>query len=249
MFNDGKPFDTNVFFSGGAGMFIQYHDVVKPVYLYAIVKMIITGESFGLPIDIIKDMSIFSIIEWYIKRRYKNPIRCLDFMNICDPSELDLLLQEILLSDDSIYKYSPALNIQQMFQVYRRDHMMFPVYIYSETEEPYIKIDCDSIFQGIRHQYVYGDLETAIKKCNQNFTYIFSDIELVKKATEILTGTCSHVLLTREYRYNYVDNCKKFKYDIKQLGLEHPYVRMGTTLAITPYQVARSFMNLQGGNT
>ncbi len=209
--------------------------------------MIVTGESFGLPIDIIKNMSIFSIIEWYVKRRYKNPLRCLDFMNVCDPAELDFLLQKILITDDSIYKYSPALNIQQMFHIYRRDHMSFPVYVYSESEEPYIKTDCDNIFQGIKHQYVYGDLENSIKECKQNFTYIFSDIELVKKAAEFLTGTCSHILLTREYRYNYIDNCKNFKYDIKRLGLEHPFIRMGTTLAMNPDQVAKSFKNLQGG--
>ena len=76
MITDGRIFDTNIFFSGGAGMFIQYHDIIKPVYLYTIVKMIITKESFGLPIDIIKDFSIISIIEWYINRRFKNPIKC-----------------------------------------------------------------------------------------------------------------------------------------------------------------------------
>ena len=28
-----KSFDTNSLYVGGNGMFIQYHDVVKPVYL------------------------------------------------------------------------------------------------------------------------------------------------------------------------------------------------------------------------
>ena len=62
---ESKNFDTNVLFSGGAGMFLQYHDIVKPVYLYAIIKMIAVKESFGLPIDIIKDMSLFKMNSGY----------------------------------------------------------------------------------------------------------------------------------------------------------------------------------------
>ena len=49
--NNNNNFNTNELFAGGAGMFIQYHDIIKPVYLYAIVKMIATKNSFGLPIN------------------------------------------------------------------------------------------------------------------------------------------------------------------------------------------------------
>lgn len=232
MISDGKPFDTNVFFSGGAGMFIQYHDIVKPIYLGAIIKMIMAGESFGLPLNIINKMSILSMIEWYIKRRYKNPLQCLDYANKIDPKELDSLLQTIL-EDKSIYRISPSLNIRQLFSVYHHQHMSFPVYVYSEKEEPYIKEDCKSVFSGIPCTYLHGDLESCIKKCDQNFTYIFSDIELVKNAAEILTGTCSHILMASEYRYNYSDNCHTTKYDLNEIAYKHPFIRMGLTKAIT----------------
>lgn len=248
---DGKPFDTNVFFSGGAGMFIQYHDIVKPVYLYAILRMIFTKESFGLPINIISNMSILSLIEWYMKRRYKNPFRCLDYSHKLDPEDLDMLLQKILDNDDSIYRLSPPLNIQQLFSVYKRQHMTFPVYIYSENNESYIKEDCKHVFPGISCRYVHGDLETCIKECNQNFTYIFSDIELAKKSCEILKGTCSHILLSGDYRYNYTDNFRTMKYDIKELALSHPFIRTGITTAVDRNKLAIDFMRLnitQGGD-
>ena len=251
MITDGKPFDTNIFFSGGAGMFIQYHDIVKPTQLYAVIKMIITGESLGLPIDILKGFSPISIIEWYINRRFKNPLQCLDFNHSIDPNELDKLMYNILINDDSIYKYSPALNIKRMLSVYRQQHMSFPIYIYSENEEPYIPCDCKEIFQGINVKYLYGDLKSAIKSCDQNFTYIFSDIELVKNVADILIGTYSHILLAGEYRYNYIDDGKAFKYNLKDIALTHPFIRTGITTAIDVHQLVKSFANLnisQGGS-
>lgn len=251
MISDGKPFDTNIFFSGGAGMFIQYHDVIKPVYLYAIVKMIITKQYFGLPVDIISNQSILSMVEWYVKRRYRNPLQCLDYAHRLDHEELDKLLQRILETDDSIYKLSPSLNIQQLFSVYRKQHMSFPVYVYSENDEPYIKEDCKDIFQGINFNYLHGDMENAIKKCDQNFTYIFSDIELVKKSAKVLSGTCSHVLLTGDYRYNYVDNCHKLRYDLNDIASSNPFIRTGLTTAIQMTKLAVDFSKLniiQGGD-
>ena len=250
MITDGRQFDTNLFFSGGAGMFVQYHDIIKPAYLYAIAKMIITKESFGLPVDIIKNFSFISIIEWYMNRRFKNPLQCLDFNHIIDPKELDDLMYHILLNDDSIYKFSPALNVQRMLSVYRQQHMSFPIYVYSENEEPYIKEDCKSVFQGITFKYLHGDLKSAIQSCDQNFTYIFSDIELVKEVSNILTGTCSHILLAHEYRYNYIDNGKTLKYNLKDLATSHPFIRIGLTNAIDVKRLATSFTNLtkpQGG--
>lgn len=250
MITDGKQFDTNVFFSGGAGMFIQYHDIIKPVYLYAIVKMLLTKEYYGLPLEILDNMSILSMIEWYVKRRYKNPLKCLDYANILDTKEVDELLQSILESDNSIYKLSPPLNVHQMFRVYRQHHMSFPIYVYSEKEEMYIKEDCKEIFMGINIKYVYGDLRECIKKCDQNFTYIFSDIELVKNAAEILVGTCSHVLLASDYRYNYIDNCHNMKYNLHEIAMKYPFVRIGTTLALDMNKLAIDFAKLnivQGG--
>ncbi|MCM1224640.1 MAG: hypothetical protein NC548_60355, partial [Lachnospiraceae bacterium] len=238
MMTDGKEFDTNVFFSGGAGMFLQYHDIIKPVYLCAIIKMIFMNQSFGLPLNIIQHMSILSLIEWYMKRRFINPLRCLDFNHQIDQEVMDDLMQKILMNDSSIYKLAPTLNIERMFDVYRSHHMTFPVYIYTEKEEPYVREDCKSIFSGINVSYVYGDLKNAISNCNQNFTYIFSDIELVKTAIETLHGTCSHILMASDYRYNFEDNYKTARYNLVDLTKAHPFVRTGLTQAVDNARLA-----------
>ena len=243
MLTDGKQFDTNVFFSGGAGMFLQYHDVVKPVYLYAVIKMIVTNTYYGLPVNIIKDMSILSLLEWYTRRRYINPLRSLDPLRQIDPVEMDNLMK-LILQDESVYRLAPGLNIVSMMDVYRKHHMRFPIYIYSENEEPHIANDCKSIFGGVEIKYLHGDLKTAVSKCDQNFTYILSDIELVKNLCEVLLGTCSHILLAREYRYNYKDSCQTFKYNLMNMMSDHPFIRLGTTFAGDSYKIALSFKNL-----
>ena len=242
MISENKNFDTSVFFSGGAGMFIQYHDIVKPVYLFALMKMILTNNAFGLPVNIISNLTPPSVIEWYVKRRYINPLKCLDYNHHANDNELDDILKTILLSDNSVYKLAPSLNIKRLLSVYHKQHMTFPIYIYSEEEEPYIKEDCKNTFTGINTRYVFGDLKECIRKCDQNFTYIFSNIELVKKSAEILTGTCSNILLSAEYRYNYNDNCKTFKYDLEEIARKYPFNRIGTTLVIDYESILKSFM-------
>lgn len=229
-------------------MFLQYHDIIKPAYLYAVLQMLITGNDYGFPIHILKGFSVLSIIEWYINRRYQNPLRCLDYQNTCDPKDLDELMLRILRKDPSIYKYSPILNIERMFHVYRKQHMRFPVYVYTQEEEPYVQKDCEKLFSGIDFKYLHGDLKIALDKCDQNFTYIFSDIEMVKNAVELLTGTCSHVLLAEDYRYNYFGNFKRFKTDLRSLMFSHPIIRLGTTRACDLNQLAVSMLKLyQGG--
>lgn len=245
MINTDKNFETSSIFSGGAGMFIQYHDVIKPVYLYAIYKMILTNESFGLPISIIKDMTPFSLVEWYINRRYINPFKCLDYNQYLDDDQLNGLLLGYLLHDTSLYDLAPALNVHKMLKVYHSQHMTFPIFVYSEQEEPYIIEDCKKMFAGIKVNYVHGDLKSAVSKCDQNFTYIFSDVELVKKVADILIGTCSHILLSSDYRYNYLDNHKTLKSNLTELTQSHPFLRFGTTQSSDYIELVKSFNKIK----
>ena len=243
-----KVFNTNAFFSGGNGMFIQYHDVVKSVYLSTILKMIITNSNYGLPVHIVGKMNLPSIIEWYIKRRYINPLKCLDYMNKLDTKELDDVLQTILLQDNTIYKLSPTLSICKFTTVYRKQNMKFPIFIYSEQEEPYIEKDCKELFSGISVRYLYGDLKTAIMNCDQNFTYILSDITLMQELINILAGTFSHILIAREYRYNYKDNCRTFKHDLESAIENHSFIRIGVTEVLNKTELFMACKSLLQGD-
>lgn len=238
-----QPFDSAPFFAGGAGMFVEFHDIVKPVYMYAVMKMIITKESYGLPTDIIKEFSIASLLEWYHNRRYRNPLKQLDWMHKIPENDLDNLMKEIL-KDESIYTLAPDLNICRMVSVYRMQHMVFPWFIYSEEYEPGIEKVCKKTFAGIKYTYLHGDLKQAISKCDQNYTYIFSDIEKVKMGSEILHGTCSHLLIARDYRYNLASDYKTMKYDLGELAMKHPFLRIDTITAMDNGLMQHSFDNI-----
>lgn len=243
-----QPFDTNAFFSGGAGLFLQYHDVIKPTYLYAVIQMMITKQTYGLPVYTIEKMSQLATVEWYLNRRYRNPLQQLDFNHHGEKEKLDALLDHILETDPTIYKMAPSLAAVKLFQVYRSQYMTFPIYVYEEHVDRGMKEDVDRLLSGIQHKLFTGDLRKAISRCDQNFTYIFSDIESMKSAVEILTGTCSNVLLTSEYRYNKLSDLRSYRYNLQELATSHPFVRVGTTIAFDPDSVTHLFDALtQGG--
>lgn len=236
--NITQPFDTSNMFVGGKGLFIQYQDIIKPVKLYAVCKMMIQDISFGLPLHMIRDMTVYSLIEWYMKRRYKNPLQCLDFKQKATQEQLDHLLQK-LLKDPSVYKLSPLLNTAKLLVVYTKQHMNIPVYIYNEQEDPHMEKDMQSSFSSINFHFLYGDLKEAVQSCDENFTYILSDIELLKNLTDLLLGTYSHVLLAEDYRYNYEG--RKFKYDLLDIQLHTPFLRIGTIQAVDLNGLLKSF--------
>ena len=239
-----KKLDTNNFFVGGAGMFIQYHDIIRPVYLYAVIKMIITDQTYGIPTKLIENFSVASIVEWYKSRRYINPLKQLDIKHKSDDKTLDGILNRILKDDPSVYALSPTLNIERIFSVYKSQQFSFPVYVYTEEYDETVKNDIDVLLVGMNHYYVYGDLTEATKNCRQNFTYIFSDVELAKNAAEVLTGTYSHILVASDYRYNYKDNFKNMKYDLMDLMRKHPFLRFGTTTAMDIELMEGKFDNI-----
>jgi hypothetical protein len=241
-----NSFNTGEIFSGGSGFFLQYHDIIRPTYLSVIIKMLFDNKSYGLPIDMVRNMSIVSLLEWYVTRRYTNPLRSLDYKHIIPPEELDELLLKILNSDNTIYTLSPLLNIKLMLNIYKKHSMNFPIYVYTNREEPFVPKD--SFTDGITFTYLYGDLQEAINKCDQNYTYIFSDINLLKEASEMLSNTYSHLLLAREYRYNYISK-GVFKHDLIAITKKYDHLRVGLTYSMSLENVLRSLLyTLKGGS-
>ena len=226
----GKSFDTNVFFSGGAGIFMSYHDIVKPTYLWAVLKMMTMGNSIGLPFDTLHYLSTLSLTEWYTNRRYINPLRSIDYLGQYQPEQLDELITEVLKADDSIYRLCPRMNVARLLAPYTSQHMTFPVYVYTEQFETGVASDVNSLFPGVPVTYVYGNLEDALSRCDQNFTYMVSDIEQFVILAKLLEGTYSHILLASDYRYNRKPD-GKFKYNLKSIMESYPFIRVETFIA------------------
>ena len=96
-----------------------------------------------------------------------------------------------------------------------------------------------------RSSWTYFDSDKGcVRKCDENFTYIFSNLEMLKNGADILKGTYSHVLLANDYRYNYIDNHKTLKYDMKELMFSHPFIRTGTTSVWAGIDFQASFKNI-----
>lgn len=239
----GKAFDTNVFFSGGAGIFMSYHDIVKPTYLWAVIKMMMIGNELGLPFDTLHHLSVLSLTEWYLNRRYANPLRSLDYLGGYKPEELDELLDHILTNDASIYDLCPKMNVARLLSPYTSQHMTFPVYIYTDKFEAAVAEDCKSMFPGVPVTYVYGELEEALGRCEQNFTYMMSDIDQFTKLAKLLDGTYSHMLLASDYRYNKKPD-GTFKYDLKGLMDKYPYIRIETFNACSTQDLVQALEEL-----
>jgi len=231
-------------FSGGAGFFVQYHDVVKSVYLTAIFKLIINPTLVDLPTHSLRHLSTISLLEWYLQRRYFNPLQSLDFQRKYRENELSDLLLYILQKDSSLYRLSPPLLIQRLLAPYTKQYMTFPLYIYTREEEPYVKTDCELTFPGLPIHYLYGDLKSALLQCQQNFTYMIADIELYKELVYHLDGTCSHLLLASDYRYNYLPKSKSFKYNLNRLMSDHPFVRLETNTVTDPQELVLALQRL-----
>jgi len=113
-----------------------------------------------------------------------------------------------------------------MLSVYKNQHMTFPIFVYSKEYEKYIEKDIGNIFSGLPVKYLYGDLKMAVANCKQNFTYMISDIELFKELADILIGSCSHLLLAHDYRYNFSDNHKTLKHNLYEMSRTHLYLRI-----------------------
>lgn len=229
-------------------MFVQYHDIIKPVYLYAVLKMLYTNTTYGMPFSIIKNMSFFSIVEWYMNRRYINPLIALDPNQTVDTSSLDLLLKRILSNDHSIYKLAPHLNFRLLMNACVTQQLSFPVYIYTEEHDQAVEEDAKTLFPGMSVNYLHGPLDQVLIKCDQNFTYIFSDINLLVEAATHLKGSCSHILLAGDYRYNYLDYFNTTKHNLVETASNNPYVRIGITSALDKNALSIALLkSIKGG--
>lgn len=236
-----KKLDPGKMFPGGNGMFIQYEDVVKPIYLTLINKFLINNYyPISLPYSLLKNFSQASLAEWYINRKHINPLKELDLYKQYSEDELDKILSDEMDNDNTIYDLSPIMKIHKILLSYAELRMDCPIYIYSKNYHKGIEDDIQTCFRGVVPLYVHGDLEKCLQKLDFNFTYIFSDINLAAKAAELLVGATSHILVLDEYRYNYNDNFKTMKYNLQELMKKYPVCRIERFLGVDRYEMSLS---------
>ena len=238
-----NTFSASKTFFGGSAIVIQYHDVLKPVYLTAIFKMLLNKDlQFGLPFDILKSFSIPSIVEWYKTRNYFNPLKLLDPKRLATNDQLNQMLN-IVLKDKSIYTLTPLLNSIRLLIVSEQNHLNVPMYIYSEQYEENILYDINQL--PLHLNYIYGSIKDLVDKIPANSTYIFSNIELLKEAIFSIDAKKSvNFILVSDYNYNFSNN--QYKYNFSDLLSKEfkPFIVINNISIFNNLQVTQEYLQL-----
>lgn len=213
-------YDAGHTFYGGSSLFIEFHDIIKPVYLMAIIKLIMSDKKyrFGLPVEMIENFSLISIIEWYLNRSHINPLKLLDPARKATDEDLNSLLHKILDSDPKLYLTAPLLNAEKLISIIRLQKLGIPILVYSEQFEPNIE-PCLSTWSNT--SYIYGPFEQVITKVPNNSSFIFSNIEYAKRLIDsVKFDTLGSIMIASDYYYNF-KNKGIYKYDFIDEMVKH----------------------------
>ena len=237
-------FNSSKSFFGGASILIQYHDLIRSTYLMAIIKMILNKEiQFGLPFEIISQFSKLSLVEWYKNRTYFNPLQSLDIKHQATQDDLDKIMLRVLNADPSLYKLAPILDTYKMIFTMFKSNFDIPLYIYSQNYEPGIQLDIQNITYPAK--YIHGDLSEIVPKIPTNSTYIFADIELLKKCINYIPQkTSANIILSSDYGYNLRKG--SYKYNIGELLMKDfkPFILVNNISIFRIPQVLNDLNNL-----
>ena len=238
-----NTFNASKTFFGGSALIVQYHDVLKPVYLTAIIKMLMNKNlQFGLPFDIIKSFSLLSLIEWYKGRSFINPLKLLDPNRKATNEQLQQMLN-IILKDNSIYKLSPLLDTIRLIIASEQNKLDVPLYIYSEQFEE--GIDKDLYYMQMNCKYIHETIKTLIERTPPNATYIFSNIDLLKDSLELIDPKKSaNFILVSDYRYNFLNNQYKYNFSDLLSKLFKPFIMINNISIFNNLRVMNDYTNL-----
>lgn len=238
-----NTFNASKTFFGGSALIIQYHDVLKPVYLTAIIKMMINKDlQFGLPFEIIKSFSLLSLIEWYKGRSFINPLKLLDPNHKATDEQLQQMLN-IVLKDHSVYKLSPLLDTIRLIIASEQNKLNVPLYIYSEQFEE--GIDKDLYYMQMNCKYIHEPIKTLIDKSPPNATYIFSNIDLLKESLELINPKKSaNFILASDYKYNFLNNQYKYNFSDILSKLFKPFIKINNINIFNNLRVLNDYRNL-----
>lgn len=238
-----NTFSASKTFFGGSALLIEYNDVIKPVYLTAIIKMIMDEKlQFGLPFHTIKSFSLASLVEWYKNRHYINPIKVLDYKRLATNEQLQKMLQ-IVLKDQSIYRLTPMLDSIRLIAVSEQNQLNVPIYVYSEQNNPHIQEDLKQNY--INANYIFGPIKQIVEVIPSNATFIFSNIDLVKEAIEQIDPKKSaNFIVVSDYGYNFSNNHYKHDFGALLSKLFKPFIVVNNISIFNNLRVITDYLQL-----
>lgn len=192
-------------------LFIEYHDALQsPWYILLAVLMQHEGIKSIFDFSDIEGLNPNELYEWYVNRKERNIFKNFEYIGEGEgPSDKDLdeLLHKNELASDIFYNTDDVDSFLNFWHVLEKlaiveKSLIKKIYIYTETENPYIEKVLKEYFGNANINYVFGQLKDILKGIPRDSTYVFSDIEKVNMLKELDKLAYSSILICDGYRYN-----------------------------------------------
>lgn len=193
-------------------LFVEYTDIIKSPYFIFLHSLILYPNQFSeyLDIDRLRGYDLESLSEWYINRKYQNPLMDLlkdKYKDTIFPYKLDELFNNIINNYPNLITLSPLLNFSSVIKGLNinKNSIVKKIVIWNLYPNDIIRKDIRENF-GDNIHFVTGELYDVLKNVPDDSTYVFSDISNISVLLDSNKLNLSSVLVPKEYKYNYIDN-------------------------------------------
>ena len=225
-------FDNNVrfrsssrLFQNSTCVFVEYTDTIQ-LQWFTFLSFFRNNESVYdlFNTDVIKYLSPQSLFDFYLERKYRNPlVDLLKDKETIEIETLDNLLNNLVNSEEIFFNSDVDTLVVPIINNLLAMSLVKEVVIYYPEENEFVKNDIEKKF-GNSVKLVTGDIRDVLKTIPNDTTYFFSDVINVLILEELGKLDFSSVLLPVNYRYNFTDDKKDtFLIDMKHLSTKHTF--------------------------
>lgn len=214
MVNGEKTFFTSQdeVFLNSQCLFVEYIDIIKsPYFIFLHNLMLYPGQfSTYYELDRFKGYDIEALTEWYLNRKYQNPLMDLlkdEFRDNVPLYALDEFFNNVINDSPELITLSPLLNFSTAIKELgaNKTSIVKKIVVWYPYLNDAIKKDIRDNF-GDNIHFVTGDLPEVLKDIPNDSTYVFSDINNISILLDENKLNLSSVVIPKDYKYNYIDN-------------------------------------------
>ena len=216
-------------FTNSQCLFVEYEDIINLPYLMFL-SFFMKSETANtfFELDKIKYLDSSSLIGYYLRREYRNPLVDLlkdkKFINFDALNEY-LYTQLYSDSDESYAFFNPDIHTNFYAILYNlmSNKIVNKIVIYVPKRTRAVENDIFTKFT-FKPTIIDGSFEEALKDIPNDTTYVFSDCNKITTLVDMDKINLSAILLATDYRYNYTDNKKeKFLIDMSTLSTRYNF--------------------------
>ena len=183
---------------------IEYNDILKApmATLLSVIRSNIKLREI-MDFSKIDGLSNKGLMEWYVTRRYNNPLEDLIKKEVpYDKENIDGLLYSQLSCSSNFIDYSEPLLFIQTLKILISREIVKKIFVYSPIKLPGLEDDM-KLYIDKEITYLYGSFVDCLKKIPPDSTYVLSDIEKVEILNSNNKLNMNAVIVPYSYRYNY----------------------------------------------